>query len=210
MEPRATATVTVTLAPATVKPGDELTLSWSVPAGHPYDWVGLCPLTTPLDLVIAPVARVYTAGGRTGTARWHAPVTPGAYVGVYVHDNGTVVAGQSTALTVEGPPPPPVPVVTLTVAPVTLEPGFPVTVTWDVPPDIVTPDDWLGLYHPGAANDEHLQWFYTDGELVGRNHFTLHDAGAYEVRYLTNNDFTDIARSALITVTAPQDAEGDV
>jgi hypothetical protein len=195
---------TLTVIPETVAPGAEIVLTWTVPVTHagPYDWVGLCPLGSPLP-VGTPVVRMYTAGLLTGKATWHAPLKPGPYVGVYVFANGTVIAGQSLPLTVEGPL---YPGVKLTVAPLTLAPRFPVTATWEVPPEILQPSDWIGLYYPGTEDTEPLEWVYTDGIPEGSTRFILHVAGVYEVRYLTSNTYTSIATSALITAKIPTGA----
>jgi Ca2+-binding RTX toxin-like protein len=78
-----------------------------------------------------------------------------------------------------------------------------------------TSTDWIGLYHPGDANDPAIAWKYANsctqaagnsGMGSGSCSFTMPaTAGTYEFRLLTNG-YTVIAKSGTVTVSGAQNA----
>lgn len=65
--------------------------------------------------------------------------------------------------------------------------------------------DWIGLFKKDAANTTYSSgwWQYTDGIASGTLTLTAPAAsGEYEFRYLIDDDFIDVARSATVTVVA--------
>src|SRR5437660_1223654 len=65
-------------------------------------------------------------------------------------------------------------------------------------------NDWIALYKVGDPNTAYMTNLsrFTGGATSGTFTFTTPAiAGQYEFRYLLNNGFTDVARSAAITVT---------
>jgi hypothetical protein len=93
---------------------------------------------------------------------------------------------------------------TLTVAPTEVAQGAEVTLTWTA----LTPStslDWIGLFRIGAANVNYLEdhWDYTGGATSGTWRMRVpREPGQYEFRYLLNDGYVDVARSAAITVRA--------
>jgi uncharacterized repeat protein (TIGR03803 family) len=88
----------------------------------------------------------------------------------------------------------------LDASPDTLSPGDPITVSWNAPPGR-SAADWIGLFPVGASNEEFISRQYTDGASCGSIVFSAPDAaGQYELRYLPNSTFVDVARSNVVSV----------
>jgi hypothetical protein len=95
----------------------------------------------------------------------------------------------------------------ISATPTTVNTNSPITVSWTAPSGQTTPQDWVAIYLQGATNQSYNDWKYTGGATSGSLSLTTPaTAGTYEVRYLTNNSFTDVARSNPITVTQSSDA----
>ncbi len=101
---------------------------------------------------------------------------------------------------------------TLTVNPSTLAAPDSVTVSWS---DVSAPSshDWIGVYHPGDANNAPIAKLYDDscsptagttalasGSCMFRVPGLANIAGTYELRLFSNDSFTLLATSNLVTV----------
>ena len=89
--------------------------------------------------------------------------------------------------------------VTLTANPDAVNAGTALTVSWVVPNGRSTLD-WIGLFKvttPSTSYDEGW-WDYTSGRSTGSFTITAPlQAGAYEFRYLLDDGYVDVARSAV-------------
>jgi len=80
--------------------------------------------------------------------------------------------------------------------------GGPVTVTWRGATGSVS-SDWIGLFEPGAPNQAHKTYQYTDGTAAGSRVFAMNvPPGTYELRFLPNDGYAHTATSIPVTVTA--------
>jgi hypothetical protein len=60
----------------------------------------------------------------------------------------------------------------------------------------------VSLYKVGASNYSYGPWRYTNGATSGTFSVTAPStAGDYEFRYLLNNGYTSVAKSAVVKVT---------
>jgi hypothetical protein len=91
---------------------------------------------------------------------------------------------------------------TVSATPTSVAPGGAITMNWSAPAGH-SPYDWIGLYQTGTANTQFLWWTYTGAATSGNASVAAPSApGSYEFRYLTDNSYTDVARSATVNVTA--------
>ena len=88
----------------------------------------------------------------------------------------------------------------LTVAQTSVAPGAQVAVSW-----VATTTwglDWIGIFKASTPNESWIQYVWTGGARSGTANFTAPaEPGQYEFRYLPNDTYIDIARSAPVTVT---------
>jgi hypothetical protein len=106
-------------------------------------------------------------------------------------------------------PPPPVADVTgsLTARPTVVAPGGALQIDWAV--SRTGFDDWIGLFRIGDTNFDYLDYQYTNGQTTGTQHWVAPaQAGQYEFRYLPNDGYVDVARSAPVTVASGASASG--
>ncbi len=88
----------------------------------------------------------------------------------------------------------------LTLSPLSANPGDSLTATWTAPAGSST-SDWIGLYQKGAVNTSYKTYFYTNGATSGSNTLTTsasYAQGLYEARYLPNNGYTSVASSSTV------------
>lgn len=91
---------TVSLTPASVRPGDTLTIAWTAPGGRPAtDWVGLF-----LPEAAYETWWTYTNGAASGSVTLAAPAA-GSYEARYLLDDGYVSTAKSTLVTVRASDP---------------------------------------------------------------------------------------------------------
>ncbi|XP_078668696.1 uncharacterized protein LOC144910018 isoform X1 [Branchiostoma floridae x Branchiostoma belcheri] len=90
---------------------------------------------------------------------------------------------------------------TLDLSPLNMKSGSALTVSWMVPPDQATADDWIGIYQAGADDDTYLDYRYVQGKLhptreivpKGSVNMTLNlPEGNYQARYLVNKKFVSV------------------
>jgi hypothetical protein len=172
--------------------GATLSTSFTAPPGQPWaDWIGLYrvgePNTACLDVI-------RTQGAVSGTFTRVFTCPAGLYEFRYVIDNGFNVVAISNPFKVYEP------VGFQVTSPVTVAmPGQTIQVNW-VAPAGTNAKDWIGLFAVGTANREVIAWVWTGGTTSGTAAFKLPKAaGIYEFRYLLDNNYVDVARSATIT-----------
>jgi hypothetical protein len=123
-----------------------------------------------------------------------APLHAGGAADIVVTNPGGQSASLAAGFTFTNP--------TLTVAQTEVALGGEVTVTWSAPnPSSQT--DWIGLFRLGSANVNYFEeyWVYTGAATSGTWRVRVHlEPGEYEFRYLLDDGFVDVARSAVVTV----------
>jgi len=135
----------------------------------------------------------------SGTIHARAPIgDPGSAEVVVTSPGGARAPVPGVYTFVDGPRP------TLTPSAATVAPGSPFSAQWTTP--IAGPLDWIGLFALGSGNGEaqSFGWRYTDNTTTGT--FTLtapSQPGMYEFRYLPDDQYTDVARSSVVTVRQP-------
>jgi Ca-activated chloride channel family protein len=83
---------------SSVAPGGSLTVSWTAPAGRPYnDWVGIFRVGDPSTSY---GWWKYTNGATSGSFTMTAPVAPGQYEFRYLLQNGFTDSARSSSITV--------------------------------------------------------------------------------------------------------------
>ena len=96
---------------------------------------------------------------------------------------------------------------TVTAGANSVAPGGELSVNWTAPTG--SPLDWIALFRIGAPNTSYDYYKYTNGAASGT--LTLiapMQAGEYEVRYLLNDGYDDVARSGPVTVGPALEALG--
>jgi Ca-activated chloride channel family protein len=96
---------------------------------------------------------------------------------------------------------------TVTAGANTVAPGGELSVSWTA--STGSPLDWISLFRIGAPNTSYGYYKYTNGAASGT--LTLiapTQAGEYEVRYLLNDGYNDVARSGPVTVGPAAEALG--
>jgi hypothetical protein len=81
--------------------------------------------------------------------------------------------------------------------------GGRLSVSWTAPRD--GPADWIGFFLTTDSNYEYESrwWEYTGGARSGTIELIAPTPGRYEFRYLVDDGYVDVARSAPVTVTPP-------
>ncbi len=93
---------------------------------------------------------------------------------------------------------------TLNVSSTLVNVGGALSVSWTAPAGQTFAKDWISLYRVGDPNTAYKQWVYTNGATSGTFNTTAPlTSGTYEFRYLRNDGYTDVVRSAQVTVTIP-------
>jgi hypothetical protein len=167
--------------------------TFTAPPGQPWaDWVGLYNVGAPN---YPPLAVHRTKGLSTGTIRYLFTLPKGRYEYRYFIDDGYICAAVSNPFWVFEPKG-----FTVTTTKTAAMPGELVTVQWTAAQD-TSPKDWIGLFAVGAGNRQIIQWVFTGGLTSGSTAFRMPMvAGDFEFRYLLDNGYGDVARSATIRV----------
>ena len=186
----------VTCSQLTSLPGETITMNWSAPPGRAAsDWIGLYKSGDPNSNLIW---YTYTGGAQTGTAQIPAPSSAGPYEFRYFLNNGYTDVGLSNAFYVEIPS-------TFSVSTPTspINARQPITVNWTAPAGRPA-YDWISVFKLGDDNRQFGSWAYTGGAQSGTVTLTAPPTGGtYELRYLLNDHYTDVVRSAPFTVNTP-------
>jgi hypothetical protein len=147
-----------------------------------------------------------TATGSTLTITTAATVSPGSYPFAISGTSDALAGGTTATLIVQAPVTGP----TVTVSTSSAVHGSTVTVTWANVASAST-TDWIGIYVHGSPNTSYVNWLYTSScsqqaknpaHASGSCSFKLPaTTGTYEFRLLSNNGYTVLATSSLITAT---------
>ena len=116
---------------------------------------------------------------------------------VQVKDSDLRVATKTLSITVTQSP------YALSISAASVPPGTAISTTWTAPAGSAA-NDWVAVFVVGTANSTYLKYTYTNGAPSGTLSYTPPGTLGvqYEFRYLPNNGYTDVARSATITVAA--------
>ena len=176
-----------------VAAGSSLTLRFTARRNRPAtDWLALYKTDEPNAGRL--VWWTYTNGVTSGSVTISAPQESGSYEFRYLLNNTHEVAVRSVGIHVG------VGTYSLTPGATSVPPASPISVSWNAPPGRPA-TDWIGIFRPGDPNTAYTAWKYTGGASTGT--LTLPSPGApgtYEFRYLLNNGYSDVARSAPFTV----------
>ena len=207
----------LTVSPSTVAAPDSVTMSWTgVSAPTSHDWIGVyqpgdpnnAPLTKLYDDSCTPTAG--TTALASGSCMFTVPGLSniaGTYeLRLFSNDSFTQLA-TSNPVTVG-------PGATLTVNPLSLHAGSPVTVSWSAV-RAPTSHDWVGAYRPGDPNSSPMGRFYDNsctatagGTALASGSCSLtvpnlpNIAGTYILRLFSNDSLTLLATSSTVTVSA--------
>ena len=97
---------------------------------------------------------------------------------------------------------------TLAVNPDSVAPGGHFNVKWAGVSPGASGADWIGLFKVGVPNTSYLSYRYTGGAPSGTVTFVAPtQPGQYQFRYLLDDGYIDIMRSAPVTVVPPSLAE---
>ena len=175
--------------------GTTISVNWTAPAGSSTtDWIALFKIGEPNSAYTRWFR--FTDGLSNGFAAVPLPQEQGIYEIRYLLNNGFVVAGRSPHIRVT----PPLTGFTLTPGQTSVTVAAPLSISWTAPAS-QSAIDWIGLFRVGDSNREPLWWRYTNAAVAGT--FDLKAPGIpgqYEFRYLLENGYTDVARSAAVTV----------
>lgn len=190
--------------------GDELNVAFHAP-GEPGEGVVLVPAGLQQDDAVAGLA----TGTADGELRFPtASLSPGAYEAVLVAGDGSPLARSPFWLYEAGSP------TTLTTSKGTYRVGERITVSWANAPGMRW--DWVAIFRPrsgrnnpyattcstgSCGNGGYLAYEYTHTSIEGSTSFDRDSAGAwplapgaYEVRYLLDDGYRLVARSARFEV----------
>jgi len=91
---------------------------------------------------------------------------------------------------------------TLSVDPISVPPAGQFNVTWTASSGRSFLD-WIGLFKTGTSNLEYIWYEYTNGTTSGTVRFTAPvQPGQYQFRYLLDDGYVDVVRTASVTVGA--------
>ncbi len=191
-----TGTFTLTASPSSVSPGGSLTVNWTAPSGQtsPTDWIGIYAVGAANTSY---GAWGYTGGALSGTLSCTAPSPAGTYEYRYLRNNGYTDVVRSTPVTVSGGGSS----FAVSASPSAVSPGGTLTVNWTAPSGQTSSRDWISVFAQGAPNTSYLDWRYTGGATSGSVGLNVPSgSGTYEVRYLLDDGYNDVARSIPIMV----------
>jgi subtilisin len=206
--------VNLVVSPTIIQAGGTLTAAWNgIAAPTSSDWIGLYQAgaedTAFMDWVYVSCSKSTASAEASGSCPFVLPgnLAEGTYELRLFADNGFTRLATSNAFSVTTGNGEPI----LTVSPTSIPAGATVTATWS---GIAAPSssDWIGLFVPGAADTEFIEWLYVscsktrgNPQASGSCSFTLPSSlvpGNYELRLLANNGFARVATSNAFTVTA--------
>lgn len=193
--------------------GGVLTIATSDLQPHATDWIAIAPsggAATDYSIWSYLNGQKTAPASGLASATFTVPVpgTPGTYEARFFSTNGFTRLATGPQIQVGTP--------TITVnsssTAISVAPSATVTAAWTNGPNNQL--DWIELVQHGAsASASPLQWVYLSGGTnsasavatpSGSHAFTAPaTGGTYEVRLLSNNSYTAVATSAIVTVTPP-------
>jgi Domain of Unknown Function (DUF1080) len=209
--PNASANVNLSANPTIAAAGSTLTANWSgIAIPTTTDWIGLYQSgaadTNFIKWIYVSCSTTPGAARSSGSCSFTTPskLSTGSYELRLLANDGFSRLAATKGLTVTTGAPP-----TLTLNPTTVRVGATVTTNWSgITP--ASPKDWIGLYAPGAADTQFINWIYVSCSTVAGTArasgscsylvpATL-SAGNYELRLFANDGFTRLASKGF-TVT---------
>jgi hypothetical protein len=205
--------INLVVSPTVIQAGGTLTAAWNgIASPTSSDWIGLYPPgaedTAFIDWIYVSCSKTPGSAQSSGSCPFIVPgnVAPGSYELRLFASGGFTRIAASDAFTVSGDTD-----LFLTASPTSIPAGGTLTAIWG---GIAAPSssDWIGLFVPGAADTEFIEWLYVscsktrgNPQASGSCSFTLPSSlvsGNYELRLLANNGFARLATSNAFTVTA--------
>jgi hypothetical protein len=199
-----TLTISLKVSPTSASAGATVTVSWSgIAAATANDWIGLYRSGTEdtafIDWSYVSCSKQPASARPSGSCPFLLPdaLAFGGYEFRLFADNSFDRLAISNPLTLSAS-------TSLIVSPTSIVAGGTITASWNGIP-APAEDDWLGLYRPGTASTEYLDWVYVScakmpgtPRAAGSCAIVVPDgllAGTYELRLLANNGFSVLAIS---------------
>ena len=206
------ASAVLTATPSAIAPGGTLTATWNgIATPTSTDWIGWyvpgTPNTAYIDWIYVSCSKAPGSPQSSGSCPFVVPASlaPGAYELRLLAKDGFTQLTASNSFTVTGSGAP-----SLTANPSAIAPGGTLTATWN---GIASPTstDWIGWYVPGTPNTAYIDWIYVScskapgsPQSSGSCPFVVPASlapGAYELRLLAKDGFTQLTASNSFTVT---------
>ena len=200
---------TLSLDTTSVAAGGTVTATWANVANPtPNDWIGIFKPGAPNDgfldyMWTSSCSKTAGAARASGSCTVSMPSTPGTYELRLLANQSTKLLATTSPIGVAVPPPP-----TVTVGSSSVAAGGTVTVSWSGVTN-PTPNDWIGVFKPGAPNDGYLDFVWTSSctktasaaRGSGSCSFTMPSTpGTYELRLMANQSTTRLASTGTVTV----------
>ena len=196
--PLARPSVSLIASSAFVEPGGEIPVVCTLQSGSTSTnhWVGLYSM----NAHVSNHRGYHMIATLPATFVFKAPSTPGEYEVRYIlEDNGTSVASSNPIRVLGNPPAKPM--VDLQSGTTYVKAGGEIPALWSLLSGTRSSQDWIGLYAPGARNQEFLTWKYVADADQGKLTLQAPEMpGTYEMRYLLDNGYESVATSVRIVV----------
>jgi Concanavalin A-like lectin/glucanases superfamily/Divergent InlB B-repeat domain len=206
---------TISVSSTSVQPGQSITVSFSGKAGQPQDFIALyVPGTSTNNYLdwryLNGLTSAPSVAPASGSFTFPMPSTAGTYELRWVKDGDPyAVLAISPVITVSVQAPPSSPA-SISVSSTSVQPGQSITVSFSGKAG--QPQDFIGLYVPGASTNNYLDWRYLNGltsapsVAPASGSFTFpmpSTAGTYELRWVKDGStYTVLATSPAITSSA--------
>jgi Ca-activated chloride channel homolog len=183
--------------PSDVPSGGQVTVTCTVLSGKTSSrhWIGLYAVGA--DVSSYSAYRMIDAAAQVA---FKAPRAAGTYEFRYIlEDDATTIAASNPFRVYEEPFSRPM--VDLQSGTTTVRCGQEIPAGWSLLSGRRSPQDWIGLYVPGARNEDYLTWRYVTDADRGQVMLQAPDKpGMYEMRYLLDNGHESVATSIRIVV----------
>lgn len=214
---------TLTATPTQALVGQTIQVCWTTPANGAAsnDWIGMFPVGVSNNLYLA--YQNNTAATTSGCFNFNAPLHRGSIefrylpLGVYndvATSNAVQILCGFASHCSDGDPctidrcaqgvcsntSVAAAMVTLEATPTNAAIHATISVCWDLPPELATPNDWIGQYEIGSANQQYVTYQYTGGAAAGCLNFTAGpEENDYEFRFFPQGGYCDFATSETVT-----------
>jgi chitodextrinase len=206
----AVAAPTLSASPTATLAGGSLTSTWNgIASPTSRDWIGLyhpgAANTRYIDWIYVSCSKTPGSPRTSGSCPFVVPasLSSGTYELRLFANNGYTNLASSDSVTISGR--------ILIASPTSIPAGGTLTSTWN---GIASPTsrDWIGLYHPGAANTRYIDWIYvscsktpgsprTSGSCPFLVPASL-SSGTYELRLFANNGYATLGISNALAVVS--------
>ena len=189
---------------AQITPRSSFEIQWSAPQSDNLsrDWVGIFAVGTANTQFL----EWAYAGSAQGHVTLHAPENLGTYEIRYLKNDGFDSVAKSSTFTVTptgtdtGTTTPPTNTYAVKITD-SSQASKQISVSWQSPPSENITRDWIGIFIPGQPNTNFYNWSYVSSRSGSLTLQLPPQAGVYEVRYLKNDGFTDVAKSSTVLVS---------